>query len=63
MRRAPLSGRRKMSFKKGTAAATERSRIAEGIQREHPGMPMGKKMAIATAAVKKEKRGGRGRRR
>ncbi len=44
---------RKMSFKRGTPAAAKRSEIAEAIHREHPDMPMARKMRIATTAVKK----------
>lgn len=48
--------RRKISFKEGTRAAKERSRIAEGIKRENPGISDERKFALATAAVKKKLR-------
>lgn len=47
---------RKTSFKKGSAARAKRDEIAEALHREHPSMPMGRKMAIATAATKKMRR-------
>lgn len=51
-------------FARGTASQKRRSRIAEDIHADNPGMPMSEKMAIATNIVKgkkmkhgKEKRG------
>jgi len=43
----------KVSFKKGTKAFKKRKRIAEGIARRNPVMPIDRKFRLATAAVKK----------
>lgn len=45
----------KLSFKKGTAAFKKRKKIAEGIAKKNPNMPMAKKFAIASSVVKKMK--------
>jgi len=47
---------RKTSFKKGSPGRAKRHEVAEAIHREHPDMPMGKKMAIATSTVQKMRR-------
>ena len=36
-----------------TAEMKKREEVAQAMEREQPGMPMGKKMAIATATAKK----------
>ena len=47
----------KVRFKKGTAAYAKRREIAEAIARDNPGISMARKFKIATAAVKRQRRG------
>lgn len=47
----------KLSFKRGSADYKKRKEITHAILRENPGIDEGKKFAIATAAVKKMRRG------
>ena len=44
-----------ISFKKGSPRFKNRRKVAEGIAKKNPGMPMSKKMAIATSVVKRMK--------